>query len=64
MGKLIGAEDGAAKLGITSRRLRALCAERRVAGARRVAGRWFVPETISAKDIAPGTRGPKREVNQ
>lgn len=59
MGKLIDAEAGAARLGITSRRLRILCTERRVQGARRIAGRWFVPEKVSLKDVSPGSRGPK-----
>lgn len=56
MGKLIPADAAAARLGITSGRFRTLCRERRVRGARCIAGRWFVPERFA---ITPGTRGPK-----
>jgi hypothetical protein len=56
MGRLISAEDGAIKLGITSGRIRTLCRQRRIKGARCIAGRWFVPEVFT---VSPGTRGPK-----
>jgi hypothetical protein len=56
MGKLINANNGAALLGITVRRLRALCAARRIPGARFIGGRWYVPEQFK---VTPGTRGPK-----
>lgn len=59
MGKLVEAAEVAAKLGVSSGRLRTLCRERRVSGARCIAGRWFVPATLTSKDIKPGTRGPK-----
>jgi len=55
MAKLIAASEAAAKLGISSERLRVLCRERRVSGARCIAGRWFVPERII---VTPGARGP------
>jgi hypothetical protein len=55
VGKLISADDGAARLGVTSRRFRVLCRERRISGARFIAGRWFVPERFV---VTPGTRGP------
>jgi hypothetical protein len=56
MGDLVGTTDAAAKLGITSGRLRVLCREGRVPGAKCVFGRWYVPKTFK---ITPGTRGPK-----
>ena len=56
MGKLITALEGAARLGITSERLRVLCRQRRVKGARNIAGRWFVPEDFV---ITPSKPGPK-----
>jgi len=59
MGKLINADEAATALGITSRRLRVLCRERRIRGARFIGGRWFVPENFT---VVPGARGPKAKV--
>jgi hypothetical protein len=56
MGKLISADEGATRLGVTVRRFRVLCNERRIRGARFIAGRWFVPADFV---VTPGTRGPK-----
>jgi hypothetical protein len=55
VGKLISADDGAARLGVTSRRFRVLCRERRIKGARFIGARWFVPENFV---VSPGARGP------
>jgi hypothetical protein len=55
MGKLISADESAARLGVTSGRIRTLCRDRRIKGARCIAGRWFVPEDFR---IEPGKRGP------
>jgi hypothetical protein len=55
MGKLIEATIAAGRLGITSGRLRALCRQRRIKGARFIGGRWYVPENA---DVVEGTRGP------
>jgi hypothetical protein len=58
MGKLIPASDAAASLGMSSERLRVLCRERRISGARCIAGRWFVPDDVTLKAVAPRARGP------
>jgi hypothetical protein len=55
VGKLIDTEAAAKKLGVSVRRVRVLCFERRIRGARFIGGRWFVPETIV---VSEGTRGP------
>jgi hypothetical protein len=55
MGKLISANAGAVRLGVTPGRFRMLCRERRIRGTRFIAGRWFVPENFV---VSPGTRGP------
>jgi hypothetical protein len=57
MAKLISAPEGATRLGISDKRLRVLCAERRVKGARLIAGRWFVPESLKMSDIEPRDKG-------
>lgn len=56
MGKTIGTEEAAAKLGVTVQRMRALCRARRVPGAKLIGRSWFVPEDFR---VTPGTRGPK-----
>jgi hypothetical protein len=56
VGHLVSAIDAAAKLGVTPERLRALCRQRRVKGARNIVGRWFVPEEFV---VTPGKRGPR-----
>jgi hypothetical protein len=47
----------AAKLGVNlqQQRIRALLAQRRIPGARRVGRQWFVPDF----KVTPGTRGPR-----
>jgi hypothetical protein len=55
MGKLLTADEAAARLSVTGGRVRELCRARRIKGARCIAGKWFVPEGFT---IAPGTRGP------
>ena len=57
MGKLISAGEGAARLGMSSKRLRVLCGERRIKGARCIAGRWFVPEGLRLADVEPRVKG-------
>jgi len=58
MGKLISAYEAALKASVTSRRIRVLCAERRIPGAKFIGARWFIPENFK---VNPGTRGPKSE---
>ena len=55
MGRMIGTAEAAAKLGVNLQRMRALLGQRRVPGARRIGGQWFVPEKFEVK---PGARGP------
>ena len=55
MGKLITAAEAAAKLGITVVRLRVLCRERRIPGARLIGRTWMLPANFTVK---PATRGP------
>jgi methylase of polypeptide subunit release factors len=61
VGKMINAADAAAKLGVSGQRIRALLAQRRIAGARLIGQRWFVPDDFTVK---PGTRGPKPKSEQ
>ena len=55
MGKLLTADEAAARHFVTGGRIRELCRARRIKGARCIAGRWFVPEDFT---IEPGKRGP------
>lgn len=52
VGKLITTQEAAALLGISDVRVRVLAAQRRIVGARRIAGRWFMP--ANPKIIPPG----------
>lgn len=57
MHPVITAEEAAARLGVTPRRMLALLKQRRVPGARLVGGRvWQVPDNFT---VTPGTRGPE-----
>ena len=55
MPRSITAQDAAAKSGVTVQRLRVLCRERRIPGARLIGRQWFVPEDF---EVTPGERGP------
>jgi hypothetical protein len=55
-GKSISTAEAAGRLGVTDARIRTLCGQRRIAGARRVGRQWFVPEQFV---VTPGARGPK-----
>ena len=55
MGKLIDIAAAAGKLKVSAERVRVLCRERRIRGARFIGGRWFVPEKIV---VIEGKRGP------
>jgi excisionase family DNA binding protein len=58
MAKMISLAEGAERLGLTVRRLQALCQQRRIPGARLIGGRaWLLPRDFK---VTPGTRGPKR----
>jgi hypothetical protein len=56
MGKSISIDVAAAKLRVTPQRVRVLCRERRIAGARLIGRTWMLPADF---DVTPGTRGPK-----
>lgn len=53
---MIPLAEGAIQLGLTVRRLQALCQQRRVPGARLVGRSWFLPADFK---VTPGTRGSK-----
>ena len=55
MGKTIDVATAAARLGVNVQRMRVLCRERRIKGARLVGRVWMIPENFA---VAPGTRGP------
>lgn len=48
--------EAAAELGVTERRIRALCGQGRIEGARRPGRDWVIPRPVR---IRPGRRGPK-----
>lgn len=48
--------EAAHELGVSERRVRALCAEGRVVGARRIGRDWVIPRPIR---VLPGVRGPR-----
>ena len=54
----ISTADAAAILGVTPRRMRALCHQRRIPGARLTGRDWHIPVTDGRIEIIPGTRGP------
>jgi len=55
---MITAQEAAAVLGISDVRVRVLAAQRRIVGARRIGGRWFVP--ADPKIIPAPTGRPKK----
>jgi hypothetical protein len=55
LGKLIDIAAAAEKLKVSAERVRVLCRERRISGARFIGGRWFVREDFV---VTPGKRGP------
>ncbi len=52
----ISTDEAAKRLGVTPDRVRMLCAQRRIKGARLVGRTWQIPEKF---EVTPGTRGPK-----
>ena len=56
VGKMISSADGAAQLGVTPARIRALCQQRRISGARLIGRIWMLPADFN---VTPATRGPK-----
>jgi hypothetical protein len=56
MAKSISIETAAARLRVTPARVRVLCRDRRIAGARLLGRTWMLPADFS---VTPGTRGPK-----
>ena len=56
MGKTIDVAEAARRLGVDPTKVRALCRNRRIQGARLVGRQWFIPEDFV---VTPGARGPK-----
>lgn len=52
---MITATDAAALLGVTPRRVQALCQQGRIRGARKLGRDWLLPDRPR---ISEGTRGP------
>ena len=48
--------EAAAELGVSERRVRTLCSEGRIVGARRVGRDWVIPRPIR---VLPATKGPR-----
>jgi excisionase family DNA binding protein len=55
MGKTIDVAEAARLLGVDTSRVRVLCRQRRIPGARLVGRVWMIPEDLR---VTPGTRGP------
>jgi hypothetical protein len=55
MRKTIDVATAATRLGVNLQRMRVLCRERRIKGARLVGRVWMIPENF---EVTPGTRGP------
>lgn len=56
MGRMISTAQAAEQLGVTPLRVRVLCKQRRIPGARLIAGRvWMLPPDF---EVTPGSRGP------
>lgn len=55
MGKMIDAYAAALLLKVDVSRVRLLCRERRIKGARLVGRVWMIPEDF---EVTPGTKGP------
>jgi excisionase family DNA binding protein len=57
MAKLITSAEAAKLLKVSQVRVQALCRQRRIPGARLLAGRtWMLPADFK---VTPGTRGPR-----
>lgn len=48
-------QQAAAQLGVSVRRVQALCAQKRIKGARKAGPVWVLPNKLTIK---PGSRGP------
>lgn len=57
MRKSISADVAAALLKLTPQRVRVLCRQRRIPGARRIGRDWLLPEKL---EVVPPRRGPQR----
>jgi len=55
MGKTIDVATAAARVGVNVQRMRVLCRDRRIKGARLVGRVWMIPDDF---EVTPGTRGP------
>jgi hypothetical protein len=56
MGNLVTTLEFAQVVGVDVSRVRALASARRIRGARKLGGRWFIPKDA---EILPGKRGPQ-----
>lgn len=59
MGKMLTTDEAAARLKVTADRVRMLCRQRRIPGARRIGRTWFVPDDFSVTYSPPG-RPPQK----
>jgi hypothetical protein len=53
---MISTAEAATRLDLSLQRVRALCTQRRIKGAKLIGRSWFVPNDF---EVTPGTRGPK-----
>jgi len=61
---MISLKDAAKKLGVTERRMRTLCAEGRVVGAKKIGGSWILPtspQVVAGARVRPGILKFKRK---
>lgn len=56
MPTLISTAEAAKRLGLSAVRVRELCLQRRIKGARLIGRVWMIPEAI---EVTPGSRGPR-----
>jgi len=56
-GEIATVAEAAAELGVSERRVRVLCAEGRIVGARRIGRDWVIPRPIRVVPAAKGPRG-------
>jgi hypothetical protein len=61
MQKWVGTAEAAASIGVTQRRLQALCGQGRIGGAQRIGRTWVLPASFR---IYAGKRGPKLRRNE
>ena len=56
MGKMIDSAEAAKRLGVDPSRVRQLCRERRIAGAKLLGRSWYLPDDFTVERRARGPR--------